>query len=306
MQDLNFRHLLYLYTVAREGSVTAAARALHVTQPTVSAQLKELERTLGQPLLQRAGRGVELTDAGRTAYAYAERIFSLGRDMVEAVKHHRDGRDERLVVGISDGLPKFLTVRLLEPVLRLTPAIRLDCRQDRPGKLLQSLGDGELEVVLTDAPVRADTPVRAFNHALGESGMSFFAAPALATEFEGRFPAALDGAPILLPSRHTVLRGAIDRWLDDEDLLPHIVAEFDDAAHMNAFGQAGLGVFAAPTIIEREIAFDYHVDVIGRAPSIRERLYAISTERKVRHPAVIAITEHARTLFEPPQAGELF
>lgn len=304
MIDLNFRHLLYFYVVARERSVTAAAKTLHVTQPTISGQLKLLEEQLGEALFRRKGRGLELTDAGETAYEYAERIFGLGRDLVEAVKHHRDGRRDRLVVGISDVVPKLIALRVLEPVLHLDPPVQLDCRQDRPERLLTALGLGDLDVVLADAPVRAGTPVRVFNHLLGESGMTFFAAPALASSIRGEFPASLDGAPMLLPSSGTILRASLDRWLEHQGVLPFIVGEFHDSAQMNAFGQAAAGVFAAPTVIEREVEFDYHVEVVGRVSDVRERLYAISTERRLRHPAVAAMTDLARNRVFHQSAGE--
>lgn len=297
MVDLNYRHLLYFATVARTGSVTAAARELGVSQPTVSEQIKRLEDDLGARLFRREGRALVLTDVGRNAYQYAERIFGLGRELVEAVTHHRSAHAPHVSVGVSDVVPKLIAMRLLRSITDLHPPVRLVCRQDRPERLLGQLGLGELDLVLADAPIRSGSPVRGFNRLLGESEMTCFAHPDLAGALGRAFPDALDGAPLLLPSTGTVLRASIERWLDERDLLPLVVAEFDDSAQLKAFGQAGTGAFFAPTVIADEISADYGVVPVGPAVGLSERFYAIVTERGSRHPAVASVFDGARALF---------
>ncbi len=297
LTDLNFRHLLYFVAIVREGSVTAAAKKLHVTQPTISGQIKRLEEALGEELFQREGRSLVLTQAGRTAYKYAEEIFGVSRNLVEAIAHHREGYAGRLTVGISDVVPKLIARRVLEPVLRLQPVVTLVCRQDRPDHLMAELGAGELDLVLSDAPMRSGEQVRGFNRLLGETGMTCFCTPEHVDAFGPGFPASLDGAPMLLPSTGTMLRATIEQWLDAHDLMPLVVAEFDDNAQMKAFGQAGAGAFFAPTVIEAEVAKDYYVAPIARVPEIRERLYAVWSERATDHAGVRAVLDGAPEAF---------
>lgn len=298
MSTLNYRHLQYFAAVVRKGSVTAAARSLHVTQPTVSEQIKQLEADLGEALFRREGRSLVLTSAGRTAYRYAEEIFGLGQELTEAVANHQKGHGRRLTVGVSDVVPKLIALRVLEPVLSLQPVVALTCHQDRPEKLLTDLGLGELDLVIADAPIRSGTPVRAFSQLLGESGMTCFATPEHADAYRQGFPNSLDGSPILLPSVGTMLRASIERWFDERDLMPLVVAEFDDSAQLKAFGQAGAGAFFAPTVIAQEVEKDYYVESVGRVTEVRERAYAIWSERSADHSGVAAVLQHAHEFFE--------
>ncbi len=298
MEWLNYHHLLYFWTVVREGGVTQAAKRLRLAQPTVSGQLRALEASLGAKLYTRSGRRLLLTDVGQTVYRYADEIFGLGRELQEAVRGRGTGKPLKLVVGVADVLPKLVTYRLLEPALRLEPKVQLVVREDRPERLVADLAVHELDLVLSDAPVGPHLKVRVYNHLLGECGVTFFAAPELASRLARGFPRSLDGAPFLLPSEGTALRAALERWLDGEGVRPAPVAECQDAALLAVFCARGAGAFAAPTAVEAEMKAQYRVRVIGRSEAVRERFFAISGERRLRHPAVVAISESAR--------GELF
>lgn len=294
MAWLNYHHLLYFWTVARRGSIARACEELHLTQPAVSAQLRTLERALGERLFERRGRQLVLTDVGRVVYRYADEIFTLGRELQETLAGRPTGRPQRLVVGVSDALPKLLAVRLLEPALQGDAPVRLVVRDDKAERLLAELALHEVDVVLADAPSAAAAPVRAYSHLLGESGVTIFGAPALATRLRRRFPRSLDGAPFLLPAPGAALRRSLDQWLAARDLHPSTVAEIDDSAVLEELAQAGLGCFAAPTVVEREVQRRHGVRVVGRIPELKERYYAISVERKLKHPAVVALQARAR------------
>ncbi|HZR81116.1 MAG TPA: transcriptional activator NhaR [Candidatus Binatia bacterium] len=295
MEWLNYHHLLYFWTVARLGSVTAAAGELRLAQSTVSAQIHQLEAVLGERLLRREGRRLVLTDAGRRAFDYAAEIFALGRELVDTVKGTSGGRPARLVVGIADQMPKRIVYRLLEPALRLLPSIHLVCTEGKPDDLFAQLALHRVDVVLTDSPIAPSVAVRGFNHLLGECGITFFAPRRLSERPRRRFPRCLDDAPVLLPAERTTLRRGLDQWLRARDLRPRVVAEFEDSALLKAFGQAGAGYFPGPTAIEREIALQYDARIAGRVPEVRERFYAVSIERRLKHPAIVAISEAART-----------
>jgi len=291
---LNYHHLLYFWTAAREGGVTRAAKKLRLAQPTVSEQIKRLEELLGNPLFERKGRSLVLTEFGRTIYGYADEIFSLGRELMDAAKSQGAGRPRRLVVGVADVLPKLIVYRLLEPALRL--GIELVCREDYIDQLLAGLSIHEVDLVLSDSPVGSNVGVRAFNHLLGESSISFFAVKAEAARLKRGFPASLDGERFLYPEEQTVLRRSLDQYFEDNAIHPLFAAEFADSALAMSFGQAGAGIFAGPTVIEREIKKQYGVAVIGRGRQLRERYYAISGERRLAHPGVLAISQAARRL----------
>lgn len=295
MEWLNYHHLLYFWTVAREGSVARACKQLNLTQQTISGQIRALEEDLGEKLLVRSGRGLVLTDVGRTVYRYADEIFSLGRELMNTVKDRPTGRPVRLVVGVADVLPRLVAHRLLEPAFGLPEPVQLVCRDDKPERLLADLAMFELDVVLTDAPVSPTVRVRAFSHLLGECGVSFFGAAPLVAAHRKRFPRSLDGAPMLLPTDNTALRRSLEEWFDAQRIRPRTVGEFEDDALLRAFGQAGAGLFAAPTAIAKDVQRQCGVSVIGQAEEVRARFYAISVERKLRHPAVVAISEAART-----------
>ncbi len=294
MEWLNYHHLLYFWTVAREGSVARACKQLHLAQPTISGQIRALENALGEKLFIRSGRSLVLTEVGRMVYRYADEIFSLGRELVDTIRDRPTGRPVRLAVGVADVLPKLIAYRLLEPALSLPEPVQVICYEGKPERLLAELSLHGIDVVLSDAPIGPSVRVRAFNHLLGESSVSFFATVSLVSAHRKRFPGSLDGAPLLLPTDNTTLRRSLDQWFDSQGIRPRVVGEFEDRALLKAFGQAGVGIFPAPTAIEKEVQRQYGVSVVGRLESVRERFYAISVERKLRHPAVVAISEAAR------------
>ncbi|MCC7264212.1 MAG: transcriptional activator NhaR [Candidatus Latescibacteria bacterium] len=293
MEWLNYHHLLYFWTVAREGSVARACQRLHLSQPTISGQLRALEEALGEKLFTRQGRGLVLTEVGRTVYSYADEIFSLGRELMDNLRDRPTGRPLRLAVGIADVVPKLIAYRLLEPALALPERVQVTCREDKPERLLAELALHGVDLVLADAPLSPSIRIRAFSHLLGECGICFFGVPALAAAYRRGFPASLEGAPLLLPTDNTTLRRSLDQWFDVQGVRPHVVGEFEDTALLKVFGQAGAGLFAAPSAIEREVRKQYGAVVVGRVEQIRERYYAISAERRLKHPAVVAISEAA-------------
>lgn len=291
---LNYHHLLYFWTVAREGSIAQASATLRLAQPTISAQIATLERALGEKLFTRTGRRLKLTDTGQMTLRYADQIFTLGRELLATIRTQPSVRPLTLVVGITETMPKLIAYRLLQPALRLGNPVRLVCREDRPERLLAELATQDLDVVLSDTQAGPAIKVRVFHHPLGECGVSFFAAPRLAAAYRRRFPRSLDGAPFLLPRDGSPLRGALERWFADSGLRPRTAGEFDDSALLKVFGQSGVGVFAAPSAIEAQVRRQYGVRVIGRAEELRERFYAIAPDRKLTHPAVVAVCEAAR------------
>lgn len=303
MPVLNYRHLWYFYVVAREGSITRACERLHVTQPAISAQLQKLERSVGEKLFEKSGRNLVLSEAGKVAYEYAEEIFSLGRELTDTLQQRPTGKPLRLAVGVVDSLPKLVTYRLLQPALRMSEPVRLLLQDDRPERLFAELSVHGLDLVLTDAPLPPTVSVRAYDHLLGECGVSVFGAPALAERYRAGFPGSLDGAPFLLPTESTTLRRSLERWFEAEEILPHVVGEIADSSLLKTFGQAGMGVFAAPSVIEAEIRRQYQVEAIGRVPEVVERFYAISIERRIKHPAVLAISSAAREELFPGVRG---
>ena len=294
MAWLNYHHLLYFWTVAREGSITRAGDVLHLTQPAISAQLRTLERALGEKLFERRGRQLALTDTGRLVYRYAEEIFSIGRELQETLAGRPTGRPPRLVVGVVDSMPKLMIYRLLEHAVRGADPVRLVLREGTAERLLADLAIHAVDVVLSDAPVPPTVRIKAFSHLLGECGITIFGTPTLLETHRRRFPTSLDGAPFLLPMEGTTLRRSLDDWFGELNIRPNVVAEIEDSAVLKVFGQAGVGLFAAPTAVEREVRRQYGVRVVGRVEAIRERFYAISAERRIRHPAVLAITSSAR------------
>jgi LysR family transcriptional activator of nhaA len=299
MEWLNYHHLLYFWTVVKEGGVVLASKKLRLRQPTVSGQIRALEEALGEKLFARAGRKLALTEMGTYVYGYADEIFTLGRELQDGLKGRPTTRSRKLHVGITDVVPKLIAHRLLEPALQLSDDTRLICTEDTTEKLLAKLAMFEIDLFISDSPVPPASTVRAFSHLLGESGVTLFAAPKLAAKLGRGFPACLDGAPFLMPSENTALRRSLNGWLESHGLTPRVRGEFQDSALMSAFGRAGEGVFAGPAVIEAEIRAQYGVKVIGRLDaSVREGFYAITGARKLRHPAAVAISEAARsTLF---------
>ena len=294
MEWLNYHHLLYFWTVVREGSVSKAAVKLRLSQPTISAQVRMLERAMGQPLFARKGRAQTLTDVGRVVYRYAEEIFSVGRELLDTLQGQPPGRGLQLTVGVANAVPKLLVYRLLRPAIRQAEAIRLVCREDDPEQLIGQLATYALDVVIANTPAPGYLPVKVFNHAVGESATSFFAPPALAARMRRRFPRSLQDVPIVLPTSNSPLRRALEEWFEDEGIRPSVTAEFEDSALMTVFGHAVGCVFPAPTAIERDVTRLYGVRVAGRADTVRERYYVISAERRLKHPGVVAMTTAAR------------
>jgi LysR family transcriptional activator of nhaA len=296
MEWLNYHHLLYFWTVVREGGVSRAAEKLRLAQPTVSAQVKLLEDMVGDPLFERHGRRLVLTSVGRLVYRYADEIFGIGRELVETLRG-RPARDRPvpLTVGVSNAVPKLVVRRLLQPALSHDLAIHLVCREGGLESLMGDLATHALDVVISDAPAPSHVRVKVFSHLLGYSETTFFVAGPRAAALRRHFPRSLNEAPVFLPTPQTALRRAIDQWLDAENLHPRVVGEFDDSALMKAFGQAGPAAFPAPSAIEQEVVRQYRVHAIGRVSSVRERYYAITAERRLKHPAVLAITATAKS-----------
>ena len=297
VEMVNHHHLYHFWTVVREGGVTRASEKLHVSQPTISGQLRELEEALGEKLLARSGRTVALTDIGRVVYRYADEMLGLDRELLDAVKGRRPIRPGKLAVGVAMVVPKLVAYRMLEPALRLPEPIQLECIHERPERLLAELAIYGLDVVLADAPAPPAVKVRAYSHLLGECAVSVFGTERVTAAYRRGFPRSLDGAPFLLPSEDSALRLSLEEWFQKRKIRPHVVGTFEDSALLDAFGQAGAGLFAMPAAIETEVRRQYRVRVVGRLESVRQRFYAITVERKLQNPAVIAIFERARALF---------
>lgn len=291
---MNLKHLYYFWKVAGAGSVTRASEELHLTPQTVSGQIGAFERRLGRELLVRRGRRLELTEAGRLVYGYAGDIFALESELDQMIRLHPNGHAGTFRVGVADALPKTLAHRLLEPALRLPEAYRIVCTEWRLDSLLSELAIHRLDLVIADSPIPGTVDVRAFNHRLGESAMVLLASRSLARQCRGRFPGCLDGMPLLLPGADSPMRGRILRWLGKHALEPRIVGEFDGSSLMSAFAEGGFGVFAAPSILEGEIRRRHDVVPIGTARDLVAEYYAISVERRLTHPCVVAITRAAR------------
>ncbi|HZM15715.1 MAG TPA: transcriptional activator NhaR [Candidatus Krumholzibacteria bacterium] len=298
MEWLNYHHLFYFWKVVRAGSITRASRELHLAPSTISAQMRMLEEQLGEKLLARQGRTVAPTDVGRMVVRYAEEIFGIGRELMDAVKQRPTGRPLRLVIGVDDVLPKDVAYHLIKPALRLPEPVRILCREASLERLLADLAVHEIDLVLSDALVTPTVNVRAYNHFLGECGVMFVGTPNLAKLYRRSFPKSLDGAPILLPTDDTAIRRSLDQWLEAQNVRPVLIGEFEDLALMRVFGQAGVGIFPVPSVVEKHFEKQFHLERVGLAHEVRTRFYAISTEKKLKHPAVVAICDTARqTLF---------
>lgn len=301
MEWLNYHHLLYFWLAAREGGVTRASEELRLAQSTVSAQIRALERALDEKLFRRDGRRLVLTEVGQLVYRYADEIFALGRELQDAVRDRPTGRPLRLHVGVADVVPKLVTHRLLAPVLASQPPVRMTCVEGKVEHLLAELAVHRLDLVLADVPVGPSMRVRAYNHPLGECAVAFFATPRLAVAYRRNFPRSLEEAPLLLPTENTTLRRSLDHWFESQNLRPRIVSEFEDSALLKVFGQHGAGVFPGAAALAGEICRQYGVREIGRVDAVRERFWAISVERRLKHPAVLAIAEAARSVLGEPR-----
>jgi len=294
MVFLNYHHLRYFWATVKEGGVTRASRKLHVTQPTVSSQIRELETALDQPLFDRDAARPVLTEAGQICYRYAEKIFELGRDLVEELEGRPPDKPFELAVGLANSVPKLLAHRLLQPALGLPDFSRVKCVEDRLEALVEELVSHHLDLVIADAPQPPSRTRKVYNHLLGESTVLLFATERLSSAYRRGFPGSLHGAPMLVPTHNTSLRRSLDAWCHDRGITPTIVGEFEDPALMKVFGEAGSGIFPALAAVEADVRRMCDVRVLGALDGVVERFYAISPERRVKHPGVAAIAEGAK------------
>ena len=292
---LNLKHLRYFWAVASHGSIARAAETLYLTPQTISGQLRDLEEQVGEKLFSREGRNLVLTETGRLVFSYADEMFRLGIELQDALAGRTPGSATTVRIGVAMVVPKLLAFRVLEPVLHLDQPVRMICHEAPLVDLLADLSVHKLDMVLADSPINPALNIRAYNHTLGESGISFFATAAQADALSATFPHGLDGHPMLMPSSGSNLRRDLQNWFEHNGISPRIVAEFEDRALMKAFGEGGGGVFTSPTAVEQDVLQKYGVRLIGRTDEITERFFAISAERRIKHPAVSAITEVARS-----------
>jgi LysR family transcriptional activator of nhaA len=304
---LNYKQLHYFWTVAKAGSIVRASERLNLTPQTLSGQISVLEDTLGVALFLRVGRRLELTETGRLALSYADEVFQIGNELEEALRSRPEGLSIQFRVGVDDAVPKSIAYRLLSPAMALPEPVRLVCREDKLVRLTVELAIQRLDMVLADRPMPAGANVKGYSHKLGDCGITFFAEPGLAARLKQPWPRVLDAAPLLIPGKEAAVRGPLMRWLDLRQLRPRVAGEFDDSALMQAFGQAGIGIFIAPSVIADEVQREHGVTIIGQTDEVTEQFYAISLERRLTHPAVVAINDSAhRELFRSklkPQPG---
>lgn len=293
MEWLNYHHLRYFWTVAKEGSLKKAAEKLRVSQPSISGQLSELEEALGEKLFRRSGRSKVLTDAGQVALRYADEIFTLGRELVNAIKQRPTAQALRLYVGVADSFPKLVTNEILKPVFAMPQAVHVICREGKLEDLLGQLAAHRLDIVLADEPASSGTKVRTFNHPLGESSTSFCAAGKLAMVLKKNFPQSLHEAPALLPSDNTSLRRVVEAWFREAGIQPRVVAEFEDLALMKVMAAEGRGFIALPSVVAGEAVRRYGFRILGVSDACRVQFHAITAERRIAHPAVVVLTETA-------------
>lgn len=291
---VNLTQLRQFWAVAKAGSIQRASENLHLTPQTLSGQIAKLEEALGVELFERVGRRLELTETGRLALSYADEIFQVVGEL-EDVLREKPGKVRQLFrVGITDLVPKTVAHRLLEPALQLEEPIHLVCKEEKMTRLLAELAVHQLDLIIADVPQPAGMDVKCYHHKLGECGITFMAAPALKKQLKGRFPQCLHGMPLLLPSQESQVRGNLLRWLHAQNIYPNIVGDFDDGALMKAFGQAGAGFFPVPSVVAEEVSMQFHVKPVGETDQVREQFFVISAERRLKHPAVVAVTEAAR------------
>lgn len=294
MERINYQHLYYFWTVAKHGSITAACETLHLAQPTISGQLAVFEQTVGTQLLRKQGRKLVLTDTGRTVFHYADEIFTLGRELTHMLKGRGTERGMRLNLGMTDALPKLIAYRLIEPLLRLPEPVQIHCYEDKTERLLAEIALHSIDIALSDVPATPASGAKVFNHFLGESEVAVFATPTLAARYRNGYPRSLNGAPFLLPTANTALRRSLDQWFDAKELSPSIQAEVEDSALLKTFGAAGAGLFFSPLVVANEIHRQYGTEIVGKIEGVSERFYAITAQRKLKHPSVVAILENAQ------------
>ncbi len=295
MNRLNYHHLLYFWLVARERGLANACAKLRLSPSTISGQIHALEHTLDQKLFTKKGRRLELTDMGRIVYRYADEIFTLGKELQDAIHDRPAGKPLRLQVGIVDVIPKLVVKRMLAPALSLGIPVHLICVEDRLERLMASLAMHELDVVLADSTGESSVSLKTFNHLVMDCPTVMLGSKKLYQRCCGKFPLSLRGAPLLLPTMNTALRRAMDHWLSDKNMLPQIMGEFDDRALLEVYGESGLGIFPVPALIADAVVKQFKVWKIGVLKEIREKFYAITVERRITHPAVAAICDAGQT-----------
>jgi LysR family transcriptional activator of nhaA len=291
---LNYRQLHYFWVVAKTGSIVRACEQLNLTPQTISGQISLLEQTYGIELFRRVGRQLELTEAGRQTLPYAEQMFQLGGELELMLRAQPNEQQILFRVGVADVVPKSIVYRLIAPTMELSEPLRITCREDKLERLLADLAIQRLDLVISDSPMPSHLDIKGYSQKLGECGISFFATAELAAQYGLDFPRSLHGAPLLIPGPETVVRSRLQRWFAEQQIQPKIVGEFDDSALMQAFGQSGSGIFIGPSVIADEVKRQYGVELIGQTDAVTESFYAISVERKVKHPGIVAITEGAR------------
>jgi len=294
MSALNYKHLHYFWVVAKTGGIARASERLHLTAQTISAQISQFENSIGYRLFNRVGRTLELNDAGRTVFSYADQMFSLAEELEAVLRFGPDSGATQLRVGLADAVPKMIAYLLLETALHLPEPVRIVCREGKLNHLLADLAIHRLDIVIADSAIPANVNVRGYSHLLGESHTSFFASPALAVQHQDNFPHSLDQAPFLIPGEDAAMRPKLLRWFEENGIRPRIAGEFDDGALLNAFGEAGTGIFAAPSAVAAQLSKQLGVIEIGRSEQLTEQFFAISVERRLSHPAVLAIQSAAR------------
>jgi LysR family transcriptional regulator, transcriptional activator of nhaA len=292
MNRLNYQHLFYFWSVVKEGSISRACEKLHLAQPTISGQLAVFEQAVGERLYIKDGRKLLLSDTGRTIFRYAEEIFSLGQELNQTLQGLRSGHGLRLNVGVADALPKLIAYRLLEPALNIPEGVQIICHEDKAERLISEIPLHSIDLVLSDIPATPSVGARVFNHLLGECELAVYGSIALQQRYSTNFPDSLNGASLLMPTHNTALRRSLDQWLHKEGLCPEIKAEIEDSALLKTFAAAGVGMFVAPVAVQTEIQRQYGCQIVGRIPDVFERFYAITAQRKLKHPAVIAILEN--------------
>ncbi|MCC6671137.1 MAG: transcriptional activator NhaR [Planctomycetes bacterium] len=302
MEWLNYHHLRYFWVAAREGGIARASKLLHLSQPAISTQIKSLEHALGERLFVRAGRRLQLTEMGRLVQRYADEIFTLGRELLDTLKDRPTGRPLRFQVGIADAVPKQVAFHALEPALRMPEPVQLVCREDKPERLLAELSVFGLDLLISDVPLGPIGKVRAFHHRLGTTSLAVYGSPEVARRARTGFPRSLDGMPFLLPAEGTALRRSVEAWFEHGGLRPRVVGEFDDSAMLEAFARAGLGLLVAPANLEADLLAFYRLERVAEVPELEESLYAITVERRVKHPAVLAILAAAKKAAPAPRS----
>ncbi len=294
MNRLNYKHLYYYWHVAKEGSIIRACEKLHLAQPTISGQLAVFEQAVGEKLYHKEGGKLVLSATGRTIFRYAEEIFALGQELNNTLMGRGRGHELRLTVGIADALPKLIGYKLLEPSLRLHESLQIICHEDKAERLIAEISLHSMDLVLADTPASPSTAGRIFNHLLGECTVAVFATPSMAERYRANFPQSLNGAPMLLPTQNTALRRSLDQWFDNEGICPNIKAEIEDSALLKTFAAAGVGLFVAPIAVGNEIQRQYGAQLVGKINTVYERFYAITAQRKLKHPGVVAVLENAQ------------